>query len=193
MPKITLKSGSITTFIGDSVIVPCDTDLTYKKGNAVIQYFSDVERNNDDYRQVIDSTLSKIRESESNLLKELSSIGYCEIGNAIITKAYLIGVKHFIFMPFFDRDDTENKMNFILFHRALRSAFNLASLYGIKSIAIPLPPVKFPKEEAFIKFVKSLFEIKPKKGLQSEEMMNIIMAVSEEYKNTSLENIAIYR
>lgn len=193
MLKIALKNGSITTFIGDAVVVPCDTELTHKKGNAVIQYFSDVAKNNEDYRQVIDSTLDKIRESEGNLLKELSSIGYCEMGNAVITKAYLIGVKHFIFMPFFDHDDTENKMNFILFHKALRSAFNLASLYEIKSLAIPLPPVKFPKEEAFIKFVKSLFEIKPKKGLQNEEMMNIVMAVSGEYKNTSLGDVMIYK
>lgn len=193
MPKITIAKGNITNFSGDAIVVPCDSDLTYKKGNAVIQYFSDVERNNDDYRQVIDSTLSKIKESESNLLKELSAIGYCELGNAVITKAYLFGAKNFIFMPFFDHNDQENKMNFVLLHQALRSAFNLATIYGIKTLAIPLPSPKFPKEEAFIKFVKSLFEVKPKKRLQSEEMMNIIMAVSEEYKNTSLENITIYR
>ncbi len=193
MPKITLSTGSITTFEGDAIVVPCDTELTYKKGNAVIQYFSDVVKNNDNYRSVIDSTLDKIKEAENNLHKELSAISFCEMGNAVITKAYLIRVKHFIFMPFFDHQDTENKMNFILFHRALRSAFNLASLYDIKTLAVPLPQVKFPKEEAFIKFVKSIFEIKPKKGLQSEEMMNMIMAVSGEYKGTSLQDIVIYR
>jgi len=193
MPKITIEKGNINSFSGDAIVVPCDTDLTYKKGNAVIQYFSDVERNNDDYRQVIDSTLGKIRESESNLLKELSAIGYCELDNAIITKAYLFGVKNFIFMPFFDHNNQENKMNFVLLHQSLRSAFNLASIYGIKTLAISLPSPKFPKEEVFIKFVKSLFEIKPKKGLQNEEMMNIIIGVSEEYANSSLKEISIYR
>lgn len=193
MPKITIAKGNMSNFSGDAIVVPCDADLTYKKGNAVIQHFSDVARNNDDYRQVIDFTLGKIKESEKKLLKELSSIGYCELGNAIITKAYLLGVKNFIFMPFFDHDDQENKMNFVMFHQALRSVFNLASIYGVKTLAIPLPSPKFPKEEVFTKFVKSLFEITPKKGLRNEEMMNIIMGVSEEYKNTPLENVTIYR
>lgn len=193
MPKITIEKGNIANFSGDAIIVPCDSDLNYKKGNAIIQYFSDVERNNDDYRHVIDSTLGKIRESKGNLLKELSAIGYCELGNAIITKAYLFGVKHFIFMPFFDHNNQENKMDFILLHQALRSAFNLASIYSIKTLAISLPYPKFPKEEAFTKFVKSLLEIKPKKELQNEEMMDIVIGISEEYAKSSLREISIYR
>lgn len=193
MPKIAIEKGSIANFSGDAIVVPCDSDLAYKKGNAVIQYFSDVERNNDNYRQVIDSTLDKIKESNSNLLKELSAIGYCELGNAVITKAYLFGVKKFIFMPFFDHNNQENKMNFVLLHQALRSAFNLAAIYEIKTLAISLPSPKFPKEEAFIKFVKSLLEIKPKKELQNEEMMNIIIGISEEYAKSSLKEISIYR
>ena len=95
-------------------------------------------------------------------------------------------------MPFFDHDDQENKMNFVLLHQVLRSAFNLAAIYEIKTLAIPLLSPKFPKEEMFIKFVKSLFEFTPKKGLQNEEMMNIVMGVSEEYKN-SIAEIHIYR
>lgn len=192
MPKITIEKGNITTFSGDAIVIPCDTDLTYKKGNAIIQYFADISRKNDSYRHVVTSTWEKAKEYENNLLKELASIGYCEIGNAVITKAYLFEVKNFIFMPFFDHSNQENKMNFVLLHQALRSALNLATLYDVKTLAIPLPSVKFPKEEMFIKFVKSLFEITPKKGLRSEEMMNIIISVSDEYKN-SIAEIHIYR
>lgn len=76
MPKIAIEKENIANFSGDAIVVPCDSDLTYKKGNAVIQYFSDVEKNNDDYRHVVDSTLGKIKESKDSLLKELSAIGY---------------------------------------------------------------------------------------------------------------------
>lgn len=193
MPKITLSTGNITDFTGDAIIIPCDTDLTYKRGNAIIQYFADISRKNDSYRRVVNSVWEKAKEYEKNLFKELTAIGYCEIGNVIITKAYLFEVKNFIFMPFFDHNDTDNKMNYVLLHQALRSAFNLATLYDIKTLAIPLPSITFPKEETFIKFVKSLLEITPKKGLQNEEVVDIIMGVSEEYQNTSLENVMIYR
>jgi len=193
MSKITIAKGNITSFKGDAFIIPCDTDLTYKKGNAIIQYFVDISRKNDGYTHVVNATWNRAKEYESNLLKELASIGNCEIGNAVITKAYLFDVKHFIFMPFFNHNEPENKMDFVLLHQALRSALNLATLYEIKTLAIPLPVLHFPKEEVFTKFVKSLFEITSKKTLQNEEMMDIIMGVSEEYKNTSLEEIEIYR
>jgi len=192
MPKITIGKGTITNFSGDAIVIPCDTDLTYKKGNAVLQYFADISRENDGYRHVVNSTWEKAREYESNLLKELAAIGSCEMGNAVITKAYSLKVKNFIFLPFFDHNDQENKMDFVLLHQALRAALNLASIYEVKTLAIPLASPKFPKEEAFVKFVNSLFEIKPKKGLRNEEMMDIIISVSGEYKN-SIDEICIYR
>ena len=83
--------------------------------------------------------------------------------------------------------------SFILLHQALRAAFNLAAIYGINTLAITLPSPKFPEEEAFIKFAKSMLEIKPKKELQNEEMMNIVIGISEEYTNSSLKEISIYR
>lgn len=84
-------------------------------------------------------------------------------------------------------------MNFILLHQALRSAFNIAGIYGINTLGISLPSQKFPKEEAFTKFVKSLLEIKPNKELYNEEMMNIVVGISHEYAKSSLKEISIYR
>lgn len=172
MPKITLQNGEIANFQGDAIICPSDVDLTNKRSNKWIY-----------------SILDK---AGSDLTRELSAIGYCETGNAVITKAYDLKVKHLIFLPILYQDDKEHKLNFVLFHKALRSAFNLAILYDIKTLAIPLLSLRFSKEDFFNKLVKSLFEIKPKKGLTNEEIMNIIIAVSGEYKNTSLETITIY-
>ncbi|MDP2860672.1 MAG: hypothetical protein Q8N98_03060 [bacterium] len=207
MPKITFKNGEITSFQGDAIICPSDVNLTNKRSN-----------------EWICSILSK---AGPDLAKELSAIGYCEIGNAVITKAYDLkvrtlranppaggpellyqrsetpypsrlggtgtGVKHLIFFPISAQDDEEHKLNLILFHQAFRSAFNLATLYGIKTLAMPLPSLKRRKEGFFNELAKSLFGNENKKGLTGEEIMNIITAVSGEYKNTSLETIMIYR
>src|SRR3989338_10577921 len=113
MPKISLQNGEITGFQGDAIICPSDVDLTNKKSNKWIY-----------------SILSK---AGSDLTKELSAIGYCETGNAVITKAYNLKVKHLIFLPISAQDDKvkhliflpisaqddkEHKLNFILFHQA---------------------------------------------------------------------------
>jgi len=209
MPKITLRDGEIANFQGDAIICPSDVNLTDKRSN-----------------EWICSILSK---AGPDLIKELSAIGYCEIGNAVITKAYDLkvrtlrrtpeplyqksetpaspagrpypsrrnvgagtGVKHLIFLPISDRDNEEHRLNFILLHQALRSAFNLAILYGLKTLAIPLLSLERRKGDFFNDLAKSLFGNENKKGLAGEEIMNIITAVSGEYKNTSLETITIY-
>lgn len=173
MPKISLQSGEIANFQGDAIICPSDVDLTDKKANKWVY--------------------SILYKAGQDLTKELSAIGYCETGNAVITKGYNLKVKHLIFLPISAHDDEEHKINFILLHQGLRSALNLATLYDLKTLAIPLPYLKKSKEDFFNKSIKFLFGSENEKELTSEEAMNIIIAVSGEYKDTSLETIAIYR
>lgn len=173
MPEIKLQNGEIAGFKGDAIICPSDVNLTDKESN-----------------KWIDSILDK---AGSDLTKELSAIGYAEIGNAVITKAYDLKVKHLIFLPIADQEDEKHKLDFILFHQAMRAAFNLATLYDLKSLAVPLFSLKRPKEDFFSNLIKSLFGNENEKELTKEGMMDIIIGILREYKNTSLETITIYR
>ncbi|PIY94721.1 MAG: hypothetical protein COY68_01475 [Candidatus Levybacteria bacterium CG_4_10_14_0_8_um_filter_35_23] len=193
MAKIILESGSILSFKGDALICFCDSDLTLKKNNPVLQFFSAKTRANSSQKNVVNKSYAQSKEQEDNLLRELSAIGFCEIGNAVITKAYDIDVKHFIFAPYINNDDTEDKLNFVLFHRALRSAFALANLYGVKSLAIPVLRIKIPKKEFMDKVISQVFDIKKKDVLNEKELTDIIIAISKEFENKFLEEIFIYR
>lgn len=173
MPKIILQNGEITGFQADAIVCPTDINLTDKANKW------------------INSILDK---AGLDLTKEISAIGRAEIGNAVITQAYNFKkLKHLIFFPISDQEDEKHKLNFILLHQALRSAFNLATLYNLKTLAIPLFSLKRPKEDFFSNLIKSLFGNENEKELTKEGMMNIIIGISREYKNTSLETITIYR
>lgn len=176
-PKITLRKGHVTDFEGDAIIIPSDVELTNKKASSIVQRV--LETNNDD------------------LLKEISSIGYCEIGNAVITQGYSLKVKHLIFLPYCDSDNEENKADFILLHQAFRSAFNLASLYKVKTIAIPIFRFKVRKRNFIDKSLNleifgSLFGQTESKGLKDNEIEDIIISVISEFKNTSIEELCLF-
>lgn len=104
-------------FEGDGIVVPCDVDLTYSKSNEIIREIS--------------------AKAGPKLSEELAAIGFCELGHAVITQAYGLPVKKLIFLPYIDRNNSE-RIDFILFHQAVRSALSLASLYGLKTLAIPV-------------------------------------------------------
>ncbi len=192
--RVAIETRDLVNFSGDAIIVPCDTDLTYRKGNPIVRYLSRLLNKNTDYKKVANFVWGKAKQYEDSLLKELSAIGYCDIGNAVITKAYFFKVNNFIFMPLYDHDDTDNRLNTPLLHKALRSAFDLASLYGLKNLAMPMPSSKSSEEDFTNKFLKSLFfENFNKKEFNQDEFLNIVYAVFSDYKNSSLENITIYK
>lgn len=193
MIKIILESGNILSFRGDALICFCDSDLTLKKNNRILQTFFEKTKINSSQKNVINKSYSQSKEWEDNLLKELSAIGFCEIGNAVITKAYDIVVKHFIFVPYIDNDNSDNKLNFVLFHRALRSAFTLANLYGVKSLAVPVLRTKIPKKELMDKVISQVFDTKKETTLNEKELTDIIVAISKEFEGQTLEEIFIYR
>ena len=193
MVKIILESGSILSFKGDALICFCDSDLTLKKNNRILQTLFEKTKLNSSQKNVVNKSYAYSKEQEDNLLKELSAIGFCEIGNAVITKAYDIGVKHFIFVPYIDNEDSNDKLNFVLFHKALRSAFTLANLYGVKSLAVPIIRTKIPKKEFMDKVISQVFDTKKEVTLNEKELTDIIIAISKEFEGQSLEEIFIYR
>jgi len=193
MAKIILESGNILSFKGDALICFCDSDLTVRKNNPILSAFAAKTKSNSSQKLVINRSYAQSKEQEDNLLKELSAIGFCEIGNAVITKAYDIDVKHFIFAPYINNDDSDDRLNFVLIHRALRSAFTLANLYGAKSLAVPIIRTKIAKKEFMDKVISQVFDTKKEVTLNEKELTDIIIAISKEFEGQSLEEIFIYR
>ena len=193
MAKIVLESGSILSFKGDALICFCDSDLTFKKNNPILQFFSAKTRANSSQKMVVNQSYEQNKEEEDLLLKELSAIGSCDIGNAVITKAYGLEVKHFIFVPYIDHDNSDNRINYVLFHHALRSAFTLANLYDIKRLAIPTLRAKVAKKEFMDKIIAGVFETKKQDLLNEKELTDITVAIAKEFENQSMQEIVIYR
>jgi O-acetyl-ADP-ribose deacetylase (regulator of RNase III) len=193
MAKIVLESGSILSFKGDALICFCDSDLTFKKNNPILQFFSAKTRANSSQKMVVNQSYEQNKGQEDVLLKELSAIGSCEIGNAVITKAYGLDVKHFIFVPYIDNENPDNRINYVLFHHALRSAFTLANLYDIKSLAIPTLHSKVPKKEFMDKIIAGVFETKKQDLLNEKELTDITVAIAKEFENQSMQEIVIFR
>jgi len=193
MAKIILESGSILSFKGDALICFCDSDLTFKKNNPILQFFSAKTRANSSQKMVVNQSYEQNKGQEDTLLKELSAIGSCEIGNAVITKAYGLDVKHFIFVPYIDNENPDNRINYVLFHHALRSAFTLADLYDIKRLAIPTLRAKVAKKEFMDKIIDGVFETKKQDLLNEKELTDITVAIIKEFENQSMQEIVIYR
>lgn len=172
MPKISFREGGISDFEGDAIVVPCDTDLSYSKANEAIR-----------------SVLTK---GGPDLLQEVSAIGFCEIGHAVITKGYNLNAKHIIFLAYTDQGKGESWLNFVLLHQALKNAFNLAVLYGATTLAIDLAPLQVRKSRPLRKLLSKVLGSEPPKGLTIDEVVDVVKGVSGGYKET-LKEIVIYR
>lgn len=98
--------------------------------------FSDVDLTNkninDSMRRILDSGLTP-------LAQELTSIGFCELGHAIITKGDSKGIAHNIFVPIVNSKNPQEKMGLALFHQAVRAALTLAKIYSVRDIVAELP------------------------------------------------------
>ena len=124
--KVSKLSGNILFFEGDGIVIPCDVDLTYLEANEVTREIS--------------------AQAGPKLVEELANIGYCEIGHVVITKGYNLTAENLIFLPYIDRDNSQ-RIDFILFHQSIRSALSLASLYGLKTLAMPVVPGILPNRK----------------------------------------------
>ncbi|HUD44911.1 MAG TPA: macro domain-containing protein [Patescibacteria group bacterium] len=193
MPKIILGSGSISRFTGDAVVVPSDTDLTYKKSNRILQYLAYGSDTDYSYKKISKEEREKRKECEVHLLKELSGIGHIELGHAVITKSYGLPVTNLIFLPYEDHDSPDEILDSVTLHQATRAAFTLATLYNVKTIAIPIIKKHFRKKDMINDFITRIFNKEALKILSEDEIMNIMIGVSREYNNTSLEEITLYR
>lgn len=140
-------------FKGDGIVIFCDVELTHKKANAFVK--------------------DAIVKAGPKLAEELANIGYCEIGHAVITKAYNLPAKNLIFLPYIDRDNSQ-RIDFVLLHQAIRSVLSLASLYGLKSLAIPVVPTILPNAK------------------NENEVELIIEGIAKSFESPSLKDICLF-
>jgi len=173
MPQISFReNGDISDFRGDAIVVPSDVDLTYAKANEAIR--------------------SVLKKGGPNLLQEVSAIGYCEIGHAVITRGYNLHTKYIVFLPYTDRERKESRLNFVLLHQALKNAFNLAVLYGAKTLAIDLAPLQVRKKDLLKEILSKVLDTEPPKGLTIDETVDVAKAVSGDYKD-ALREVTVYK
>ena len=172
MAEIKLERGGIADFQGDAIVVPSDVDLTYAKANEAIR--------------------SVLKKGGPDLLQEVSAIGFCEIGHAVITKGHNLQTKHIIFLAYTDQDKKESRLNFVLLHQAIKNAFNLAVLYGAKTLAIDLAPLQVRKRNLLKEITSKALNTEPPKGLTVDEMIDVVKGISGGYKDT-LQGIVVYK
>lgn len=164
-------NGSLVDFAGDGIVVPCDVDLTYRKANDLVR---DVNA-----------------KAGNKLWEELADIGYCEIGHVVITQGYNLKAKLLIFLPYTDCEDKSRRMNYILLHQAIRSALSLASLYGLRTLAIPVVHNLLPKRRNMIRKVISKV-IDAEDEDRATEAENIIDGIAKGFESESLKEVFLF-
>lgn len=142
-------------------VIFSDVDLTNKNANYST-------------RRIMDSDLTE-------LTQELTSIGYCELGHAVITQGTSKEISHIIFVPIVNSQNPEDRMYGSLFHHAMRSALTLAKLYGIESLTVELPSWNEEKTIYNIRSWGILLKRAIKPPLDRKNMVNVIDSVSKEY------------
>lgn len=168
--NIQISTDDITDFKGEGMIVPCDSELTFKKVALVEKI---------------------IEKGRTDLLTELTAIGYCITGNAVITKGHELKVKHIIFMPISDLQDPNFRLDFTLLHQSLKAAFTLASLYKLKSLAIGGIHIPSYTKSLSESLLSSLSE--ERKVLTTSQIEDIIISVSKNFKNSSIKELTLYK
>src|SRR3989344_8045375 len=171
--NIIFLRGDVLDFKGDAIICPCCTELTFIDRSELLKSISKMVGN--------------------DLLKELCAIGYCNIGNVIITKGYNLQVKNIIHVPYIDRSETE-VITFTELHEAIRNAFDLAILYELKKIAIvpfPLKPDETPVKNNQKKWLSWIGYQRHNLELSSKESVDIITGLFNGYKN-QIEQLTVY-
>lgn len=171
--NIIFSKGNVLEFKGDAIICPGCTELTYIVRLGLLKSISNI--------------------AGENLLKELCTMSNCNIGNVVITKGYNLQVKNIIHVPYIDRSGTEI-ITFTELHEAIRNAFDLAVLYGLKKIAIvpfPLKPTEIPVKNNSKKWLEWIGYQRPHVELNSKESVDIITGLFSGYKN-KIDELTVY-
>lgn len=170
--NIQIATADISEFVGDVIIVPCDSDLTFKRG-----------------------MLPKIlKKAGGGLIRELAAIGYCEIGYAVIVQGYELKIGHMILMPIADHNNEEARINYVGLHQSLNAAFILADLYRAKSVAIAGIHISSKRKNFFLFLWNKYFgDNGGEKILRSDEIEDIIISTSKNLENSTIKEIVIYK
>ncbi|MFH1565828.1 MAG: macro domain-containing protein [bacterium] len=171
MLKFALLTGNIVDYTGDAIICPCDVELSDDKFNSIV-------------KDVLD-------QAGTDLLTELSAIGFCGIGHAVIVGGYKLNVKSIIFYPYKDSNNPNEHIDSILMHQAIKAVFSLVRLYHIKKLAISLPLIRRKKKNIFERLLDTFSNPKEDSFLNTEQIMCIVTAIAKE--NEELKEVSIFR
>lgn len=171
--NIRISTNDITDFDGDVIIVPCDSDLTYRKTGI----------------------LPRILEKAGNdLMRELTVIGYCEIGYAVIVQGYELKTRHVVFMPVIDHNNEQVRINYVGLHQSLRAAFELASLYKSRSVAVAGIHIPSKRKNFFLSLWDRYFgDNGETKNLSDSEIEDIVISTSKNLESSSIKELLIYK
>lgn len=184
-------SGNITDFKGDVIILPCDTELTYTKSFAPDPKYPLFHESKKSLMKGVFEKAGK------ELVRELTTIGSCEIGNAVITKGYELKVGNVIFMPLTDHRNEDTRISYVDLHQSLRNAFTMAEIYKAKSIAIgaiKIPQGKKSVTDFISKTLKQFWEDKSEpKLISNDEIEDIVVAVLRDFEKSTISSLCIYK
>ncbi|MCX6784287.1 MAG: macro domain-containing protein [candidate division WWE3 bacterium] len=170
--RITLCTGDITEFEGGALICPSDTELTNSSTSI---------------------TKLVLKKGRPDLAKEVSALGYIELGCAAIFKGYKLKVSHVIFVPVKDGGHGDVAIDYLLLHKALRSALTLADLYGVERLAIPMMVPRATTKPSIIRSLLSIDDKPASTTLTDDACLDIIAAVSRDFEDSTIKEISIYR
>ncbi len=171
--NIQLATGDITDFTGDVIICPSDSDLTFKRIGIITKI---------------------LEKAGKDLLKELTSIGFIEVGFAAIVQAYELKAKHLIFMPVADHNNEGSQINYVSLHQSLRAVFTIANLYKAKSVAIAGFRISSKRKNFLLSLWNKYFgDNDEAKTLKSDEIEDIIISTSKSLENSTLKELVIYK
>lgn len=187
--NIQLAIGDITNFTGDVIIVPCDSELTYTK--SVTPNPNYILFKHESKKSLVKNLFEK---AGKELIRELTAIGYCEVGYAVVVQGYELKAKHLIFMPVADHNNEEARINYVGLHQSLRAAFDLAGLYKAQSVAIAGIHTPSKRKNFFSSLWNKYFgDNDESKGLGSDEIEDIIISTSKNLENSSIKELTIYK
>ena len=168
--RVCYVKGNILDFRGDGIICPCFTDLTLLNKSTLLS--------------------GLVNKAGKDVIKELCATGYCYIGSVVIAKGYNLDVKNIIFLPYKDFSESEIMTN-TLFHEAVRNAFNIAVLYGLKRVAtvpIQVSPIQKSTSQKLLSWIG--YE-NTTSGLTSNESIDILIGLFSGYKD-QIDELTIY-
>lgn len=187
--NIQIATGDITGFEGDVIIVPSDSELTYTKSiplNPNYLIFKHESKKN-----LIKNLFER---AGKELVQELTTIGYCEIGYAVTVQGYELKARNIIFMPISDHNNEETRINYVILHQSLRAAFSLADLYKAKSVAIAGIHISTKRKNFFLSlWDKYLGNGGGAKTLSDSEIEDIVISTSKNLENSIIKELVIFK